>query len=90
MKKLLKSEVWDVVNSVRDPLVLLRCALYTKEKSTNAAKKKKKDDAKCEFKPQLSACLDLTYWAFAFCTSRVFFFQSQLLTFLLCIVHING
>ena len=74
MKKLLKSEIWDVMNSVRDPLVLLRLHCTLKKSQQMRLKKKKKDNAKCEFKPQLSACLDLTYWAFAFCTSRFFFF----------------
>jgi len=32
----------DPMNSIRDPLVLLKCVLYTEEKSTPAAKKKKK------------------------------------------------
>ena len=32
----------DPVYSARDSLVLLKCALYTEEKSTTVAKKKKK------------------------------------------------
>ena len=48
-----------LVNSTRDSLVLLKCALYTEEKSTTAAKKKKKEEnanrerAKHESKPHL-------------------------------------
>ena len=44
------------VNSARDPLVLLKCALYIEEKSTTATKKKKKkeENAKRESKPHLS------------------------------------
>ena len=43
------------VNSARDLLVLLKCALYTEEKSTTATKKKKKEEnAKRESKLHLS------------------------------------
>ena len=49
------------VNSAQDPLVLLKCALYTEEKSTTADKKKgkkekentKRERAKCESKLHL-------------------------------------
>ena len=50
------------VNSARDPLVLLKCAQYTEEKSTIAAKKieenAKREHAKHESKSLHSICFD--------------------------------
>ena len=54
-----------LVNSAWHPLVLLKCALYTEEKSTTAAKKKEKkkentkhECAKRESKSHHSMCFD--------------------------------
>ena len=53
----------DPVYSARDSLVLLKCALYTEEKSTTVAKKKKKKEeeknAKRESKPHLNVPADV-------------------------------
>ena len=44
-----------LVNNPRDPLVLLKCALYTEEKSTTATKKNKKKKRKMQnVNPNLS------------------------------------
>ena len=67
----------DLVNSVRDPLMLLKYALYTKEMLTTTAKKKRKKKRKTQNVNAQNMNPNRKYIAWFFSQNVVFFCRTS-------------